>query len=134
VDKQNHRHTKDGFTLVEAMTTTVVLALGAVLIHEAFFISLDSYHYYTNYLNVLSWMDEKIWQVQDHLSRLGPSGDIETHGGFTKRNKNFEWGLSHHWIDEAQGLCEIDLALSWEEGQRKVRLSRTAYARYQQRQ
>lgn len=125
---------KKGFTLIEVMITTAVLALGTVLISEAFFISLDSFNYCSHYLNVAPFANEKIWQVQNSLSRLGPLAQIETAGIFTDRNKNFTWSLTQGLIDETEGLYRIDLALSWQEGQRRPKLLRTAYARYEEKE
>ena len=120
-----------GFTLIEVMVATAVLALGIVLIFEAFFISLDSFNYCSNYLNVATWVDEKIWQAQDALSHLGSQGFIETEGSFVNRNKNFDWNLSYNLIDVQPDLYKINLVLSWKEGRRKVRVSRAAYAIYE---
>jgi len=123
-----------GFTLMEVMTATAILSLGTVFIYEAFFISLDSFNYCSNYLNVASWGDEKVWQAQDNLTRLGPQAQIEDSGVFSNRNKNFSWRLSHDLIDEAGGLYKIDLTLSWKEGPRNVKLSRAAYAKYEKKE
>jgi len=122
--------TKFGFTLIEVMVTTAILSLGTVLIYEAFFISLNSYNYCSNYLNIVSLADEKIWQAQDSLSRLGSQAQVETKGKFINRNKNFTWELSYNSIEATQGLYRIDLILSWQQGPRKVKLLRTAYATY----
>lgn len=116
---------------MEVMVATCVLSLGTVLIYESFFITLDSFNYYSNYLDVASWMDEKIWQVQDNLSHLGSSGEVETTGEFANRNKNFRWNLSYNLI--SQNLYQIDLTLSWEEGQRKIKLLRSTYAMYEEK-
>jgi len=118
------------FTLIEVMVTTAILSLGTVLIYEAFFISLNSFNYCSNYLNIVSLADEKIWQAQDNLSRLGPQAQVETKGVFINRNKNFAWNLSYNLIEVTQGLYRIDLILSWQQGPRKVKLLRTAYATY----
>jgi prepilin-type N-terminal cleavage/methylation domain-containing protein len=123
---------KRAFTLLEVMVTTAVLSLGTVLIHESFFITLDSYDYCSNYFNVAPWMDEKIWQVRDNIIRLGSSSQIETSGTFTIKNKDFSWNLSHSLVEGAQDLHKLDLVVFWKEGQRKVKLSRTAYAKYAQ--
>ena len=106
------------FTLVEVMVASAVLSLGIVMVYEAFFISLDSFSYCNNFLNVASLADEKIWQAQDNLSRLGNLAQIESGGKFINRNKDFEWNLSYAPVDEASGLhtYRIDLSLSWQEG------------------
>lgn len=122
---------KKGFTLMEVMIATCVLSLGAVLINSSFFILLDSFQYCSHYLNIAPWMDEKIWQAQDNLSRLGPSSQIETAGIVTEQNKNFRWDLSYNSV--SQNLYQIDLILSWQEGPRKVKLLRSAYAFYEER-
>ena len=116
---------------MEVMIATCVLSLGTVLIYESFFISLDSFNYYSNYLNVAPWMDEKIWQAQDNLSRLGSSSQIDTTGEFRNRNKNFRWNLSYNLI--SQNLYQIDFTLSWQEGSRKVNLLRSTYAMYEEK-
>jgi len=121
----------NGFTLVEVMIATAVLALGIVLIHEAFFASLDAFGYYSNYLRVAPWADEKIWDAQDELRRLGPRADIEREGEFLGRNKNFRWNLSYGPLGETKSLYRVDLILSWQEGKRRVSLLRSAYAIYE---
>ncbi|MCM8796059.1 MAG: prepilin-type N-terminal cleavage/methylation domain-containing protein [Candidatus Omnitrophica bacterium] len=121
-----------GLTLMEVMVATCVLSLGTLLIYESFFITLDSFNYYSNYLNVISWMDEKLWAAQDTLSHFGSFGQIETQGEFIKRNKNFRWNLAYNLI--GNNLYQIDLTLSWQESQRKIKLSRTIYALYAEKQ
>ncbi|MCM8782370.1 MAG: prepilin-type N-terminal cleavage/methylation domain-containing protein [Candidatus Omnitrophica bacterium] len=120
-----------GFTLMEVMTATCVLSLGTVLIYESFFIALDSFNYCSDYLNVASWMDEKLWDAQDTLSRQGLSSQIETKGGVANRNKIFRWNLLYNLIGE--NLYQIDLTLSWKEGTREVKLVRSTYAMYEEK-
>lgn len=122
-----------GFSLIEVMVATVTLSLGTVLIYEAFFISLDSFNYYSNYLSVIPWMDEKVWQAQDDLSKFGALTQIGTTDEFQKAGKGkvFRWNLNYSLIDD--GLYRIDLNLSWQEGQRKVKLLRSAYAMYEEK-
>jgi prepilin-type N-terminal cleavage/methylation domain-containing protein len=121
-----------GFTLIEVMVTTVVLALTALLVYEAFFITLDTYNYCYNYLNVLSLANEKVWQAQDDLATSGVLSNIEEGGEFTNRNKKFLWSLSNSLISGSalQGLYRIDFILSWREGKRVAKISRTAFAIY----
>lgn len=122
-----------GFSLIEAMTAACILSLGTVLIYESFFITLDSFGYYSNYLNIASWMDEKLLAAQDSLNRFGSSGSIETAGEFVNQNKKFRWDLAYNLVDRTQELYQIDLTLFWQEGKRKIRLSRNAYAIYEEK-
>lgn len=126
---------KTGFTLIEVMIATAVLSLTTLLIYEAFFISLDTFNYCYNYLNVFSLADEKIWQAQDDISRFGRLANIAEKGEYIDRNKNFVWNLSNNSIADAlnQKLYKIDLILSWQEGNRNVKISRTAFAIYEKK-
>lgn len=122
-----------GFTLIEVMVAVAVLSLGIVLIFESFFISLDAFNYYFDYLNVASWVNEKVWQAQDNISRFAGLADMKTSGSFVIRNKKFTWNLSYGLTDGREKLYRIDLALAGQQGKRPIRLSRTAYAIYEER-
>ncbi len=122
-----------GFTLIEVMAAAAVLALGTTLVYRAFFISLDAYNYYFNYLNVASFADEKLWQAQDDLTRSGSVGATETMDTFINNGRGFHWKLSYGVIEKGQGedkLFRIDLELSWREGGREANLLRSGYALY----
>ncbi len=121
-----------GFTLMEVMVATVILSLGTVLIYSSFFTSLDSFNRYTNYLSVISWMDEHLWHAQDELTKLGAQAQLQSAGDFQNAGKDFKWGLNYSLIDD--GLYRIDLDLYWQQGQRKAGLSRSAYAEYKKRE
>lgn len=121
---------RNGFTLVEVMVATAILALGVVMIYQGFFISLDSLGYCLDYLRLSPLAEEKIWQAQDALSRLGPNSGLETSGSFIEGRRNFRWNLSYNSLDEPSGLYEINLSVIWQNGQRAARLSRGAYALY----
>ncbi|MBI3602539.1 MAG: hypothetical protein HY209_06595 [Candidatus Omnitrophica bacterium] len=113
------------------MVTTGVLSLGTVFIFGSFFISLDTYRYCAHYFNVMSWADNKLWEVQDSLSSLGPFALLQTSGRFTQKNTDYTWGVSYAPADSMGRLYKIDLVLSWQEAMRQVRLKRSAYARYE---
>jgi prepilin-type N-terminal cleavage/methylation domain-containing protein len=121
-----------GFTLVEVMVSTAILSLGVVFIFEAFFASLNSYNYYSTYLKFAPWMDEKIWEMQEALTHSGSAGGIATVGEFAQDNRKYIWNLNYHLIDRVASLYEINLTLSSPSGRRDKRLSRAAYAAYQE--
>ncbi|MFH1640550.1 MAG: hypothetical protein ABIA66_01165 [Candidatus Omnitrophota bacterium] len=101
------------------------------MIHEAFLTSLDAFSYYSYYLEVAPWMEEKFWQAQDSLTCLGEGAVIGSRGELVKKNKTFNWSLSYELIDGAQYLYKIALAVSWQEGRRTRRLQRSGYALYE---
>ncbi len=118
-----------GFTLVEVLVTTAVLSLGIVLIYRAFFTLLDSFGYYSNYLRVIAFADEKLWQAQDTLSCFGSDAGAGSSGRLNIQNKDFNWRLSVSPV-EAESLYRIDLTVNWQEGPRIRGLTRNAYALY----
>lgn len=75
-------------------------------------------------------MDEKIWQVQDSLARLGSNAQLETEGKLNTGSKDIIWNLAYNSIDETDSLFQINLALSWPQGRKTIKLSRSAYASY----
>jgi len=123
-----------GFTLIEVLVTTAVLSLGIVLIYRAFFTLLDSFGYYSNYLRVIAFADEKLWQAQDALSCFGPDAGAGSSGRLNIQNKDFNWRFSVSPIAGAGSnpplLYRIDLAVDWQEGPRIRGLTRNAYALY----
>jgi prepilin-type N-terminal cleavage/methylation domain-containing protein len=124
------------FTLLEVMLTVAVLSIGTIFVYQAFFNSLDAFNYCLNYLNVTSWMDEKIWQAQDSLAHFANLGRMLTDGKFVIGNKHFKWDLSYSQIDEVKKICKlykVDLAVSWQEGKRQIKLVKNAYARYEKK-
>jgi len=122
--------TERAFTLIEVMVTTAILSLGVVLIYNAFFISLDSFNYCSDYLAVAPLMDEKIWQAQERLNSEGALARLPENGRFNINNKEFNWYLKSTPVPGEQDLFKIDLRLSWRQGSRNKKLSRIAYAIY----
>jgi prepilin-type N-terminal cleavage/methylation domain-containing protein len=120
-----------GFTLVEVMVATAVLALAMVLIYQAFFISLDSFNYCADYLDVVSFLDEKIWLGQDSVSHSGTLIQTETQGEFVYNNRKFSWVLTQETIEGASDLYRIDGRLTFREGKKNIEVSRAAYAIYE---
>jgi prepilin-type N-terminal cleavage/methylation domain-containing protein len=128
--KNKKKSKKIGFTLLEVMIATTVLALGATLIYQSFFIALDSFNYYSTLLKIAPWMNEKIWQSQDGIRRLGPGATLSTNGQLEVNNKDIHWSLTYQSNDQAGSFYQVDLAVLWPQGARQVKLSRSAYAIY----
>jgi prepilin-type N-terminal cleavage/methylation domain-containing protein len=132
ISKKTGKSSLAGFTLLEVMITAVVLALGATLIHQSFFIAVDSFNYYSTLLKVTPWMDEKIWQAQNDLKHSGAAAAIPAGGLLEVNNKIINWGLTHNSLDSSldqkDSLYQVDLVLFWPQGPRQAKLSRSAYA------
>ena len=118
---------KKGFTLIELMMTTAILSFGIVAIYEALFVSIDTYGYYTRYLDTQTWVNERIWEIQSELMAARTLTEGQTSGQVLRGNKHFDWTMAVKQIDTDQQLYQVDLTLSWQEGDRKIRTVRTAY-------
>ena len=128
MSKIGNKRLRRGFTLLEVMITAAVLALGATLIYQSFFIAVDSFNYYSTLLKISPWMDEKIWQAQNELKHLGSAAVIPAGGQVEVNNKSINWNLAYHSLDQINTLHAVDLVLFWPQGARQVKLSRSAYA------
>jgi prepilin-type N-terminal cleavage/methylation domain-containing protein len=116
-----------GFTLLEVMLASVVLALGTVMIYQAYFSLLNSHAYMSEYLRLSPWMDEKLWEAQDVLAHGGGQAGIETHGGFLQGGRKFAWDLNISPISQREGLFDIELVVAKVAEKGNRRFSRNAY-------
>ena len=113
--------------MIEIMVTVAILSFGILAIYESFFISLDTYSYYTNYLNAQAWVSEKIWELEDQLISVYNPMVEDQNGSFTVMNKTFNWSVAVNPIDETNGVYRLDVSLFWKEGPRERFISRTVY-------
>ena len=123
---------KYSFTLLELVVAVAILASGIILVYEGFFVSLSAVSYSTNYINAQRWMGQKLWDVQDRLTRYETLLTQETSGSFFEEGKEFLWNLSYSLIEttEKVDLYKIILGVSWREGARKIKVVRSTYAQY----
>ena len=119
---------KRGFTLIEIMATVAILSFGILAIFESFFISMDAFGYYSNYLTAHWWINEKIWELENKLMQEEYL-KIESGGGvFKTANRNFRWSASVNPVDEANGVYKLDVSVYWQEGKRERFVYRGTYA------
>ena len=113
------------------MVTTAVLALGVVMVYQALFVCLDAFSYYSSYVDISGWMDEKLWEAQDELSRTGTFGLLDTSGEHGEGNRQYRWEIAGRQLDPAAGLYQAALTVSWRSGKKQRQLTRTAFALYE---
>jgi prepilin-type N-terminal cleavage/methylation domain-containing protein len=132
MNKKMSRNFLAGFTLIETMVATAILAVGTLLIYEALFMSLDSFNYCRRYLYIAPRADDMLWQAQNDLACFGSVGATGPSGEFYSDSRRVEWSLLHGEIDPKSKLYRIDLSLLWKEGSKNFRLSRSGYALYRE--
>jgi prepilin-type N-terminal cleavage/methylation domain-containing protein len=123
---------KPSFTLLELIVSIAIFSLGIVGIYEGFFTSLGAASYTKNYLKVQLWMEEKLWQLQDKLLRYKTLLTQKNQGSFTLGGKKFFWNFSYFLIEgtKERNLYEIVLRVRWKEGRRDIKLVRSTYVSY----
>ncbi|MFH1478838.1 MAG: prepilin-type N-terminal cleavage/methylation domain-containing protein [Candidatus Omnitrophota bacterium] len=121
-----------GFTLVEVMAATMILSLGLVLIYQSFFLSLDIYNYYSDYLAVSSFAGEKICEAEVSLERYGDNASPDTSGVFNIRNRLFNWKIDYDRIGEEPDLYKIEFNTLLKRGSKKIKFSRYAYVLHEE--
>jgi hypothetical protein len=122
---------KKSFSLIEVLSAVAVLSLGFVFIYQAFFVFLDLFSYYKDYLKLGFLLDEKLWEIEQ-IFRYNPQlQDIQTTGKFQIDNKDFYWNLNYELIDKESSLYRIDLSLTGKEGRRKINIWRSGFIFYQ---
>jgi len=118
---------KGSFTLIEILSAIVVLTVGFVFVYESFFVCLDLFHYYVDYLNLGLLLEEKLWEIKAVLFNNPASFVLDKDGEFMVDNKVFNWELNYELIDKQTGLYQIDLKLEGKEGRRKFKILRTDF-------
>ena len=107
--------------------TVAILAFGIVAIYEALFISMNTFGFYSNYLDTQDWVNEKISETQNQLTQAQLLEPGETSGQIVRDQKTFDWSVIISPVNEEQRLYKIDVTLSWKQGGKRVRTSRTVY-------
>ena len=125
------RRRERGFSFVEVMVTMVVMSLGVVMIYKAFFTSLNFINHVTYRLVALSLLDKRIADTEWLLKSQGVIS--LTQGARTEsvviHNKpvDFHFQTDFRNVGMLKGVYELELSLSWREGERDITVSRAVY-------
>jgi|YelNatPaOPRAMG01_1025707.scaffolds.fasta_scaffold09586_2 prepilin-type N-terminal cleavage/methylation domain-containing protein len=120
---------KLGFSLIEILLAVVVLSLGIAFLYRAFFVCLDLFGYYSDYLNLGIFLEEKFWQIKE-IFKNNPEADLEKNGIFLVKDKEFYYHLNFDLIDREDKLYQISLEVSPKTSARKKKFLRNCYISY----
>jgi prepilin-type N-terminal cleavage/methylation domain-containing protein len=115
-----------GFTLVEVMAATVILALGTLLLQGGLLRSAHLYGRYSNSLKASLWADDKLWDVRESIVFSNPPDPEGGEGSFTVDGRNFDWSLDVR--TQGEDLYRASLEIRWNEGNSPVAIRREIYA------
>ena len=120
---------KKNFTFIEIMLAVAILSIGSTLIYNSLFLILDTFKYYKVYLNIINFINEKIWFASNNLSHFGTLNNLDTEGIFDADNVNVKWNLVYFLTDETKNkkFYEINFYLKTE-GKRPLSINRISYA------
>lgn len=109
----------------------VILSIGLVAIYKAFFLSLDYSNHLTLRLNANVLLDEKISYIEYLFKEYQqlPLGNTQELERVVIHNKqvDFIYEIDFTSVDGLNNIFQLDISLSWAEGERKIRLSRSVY-------
>ena len=91
---------------------------------------MDAARYCSDYQKLAPWLDEKLWEAQDELSRFGPYRTMDQ-GQLSMNGRDFNWGVAFFEVGGARGLFQINATLSWKEGPRQKTILRSMYTLYE---
>ncbi|MFH1459964.1 MAG: prepilin-type N-terminal cleavage/methylation domain-containing protein [Candidatus Omnitrophota bacterium] len=123
--KKISNYNRKGFTLVEVMVATVILAVGIVAIFEIYLMSLDAINLFNDRLKAQLFINEKIAQLQnDFNSPLETFVTLNDAGIVKFGNKIFNWEVLLESKDLRQGLYLVKVRMSWFVGSKQYSVQR----------
>jgi len=121
---------KNGFTFIEIMVTLIVLSVGLVAILKSFVISVDQMSHLTNRLYATTILDNHISFVERMLKvdNALPISLEPTEGISTGAKKIiFHPKIKISEIQDYVEIFQLEINLTWVEGQYQRHLTRSAY-------
>lgn len=121
---------KQSLSLVETMVAVAVLSFGIILVCQGLLMTLGGFSYSVDYMNVLLWMDAKLWDLHDKLMHYNTIASEDTAGSVIIDNRKYQWHLSYNLIEGTKkaSLYELSLQVAWQNGMRNIKIPRTLYA------
>lgn len=124
-----------GFSLIEVMVASCILALGSLLLYQSFFVILDTLDYCSNLISASLEAEELL---NDSIVILGHSSEpprlLESGRLQTLSTRSGNWKLSYALVDSVKKkeasylLYRILLETNWKQARRQAGLSLTNYA------
>ncbi len=119
-----------GFTLVEALLSVVIIAVGTIFILQAFGQELTAAGISRDNIKAVLFLKEKMTEIEGEISRAGNPVSFPREGRFSGAGeKDFSWTLSFLPSELNKGLTEICLSCFWKSRGKTCRVNLATFAR-----
>jgi len=121
---------KHGLTFIEVMITVVILSVGIVAIFKTYIVSLDQMTHITNRIYVSTLLDDRVATIERHLrayKSLPLDMAQEEYINVGSKQLTFSRDLKISDIEDFVEIFNVDLSISWQEGDRDMKISRSSY-------
>jgi len=115
---------KDGSILLEALLSTVILAVSLTLIIQSMIASYRATVYVAQYTKAIFYIENKLSELR-LKGTIGAGVDLK--GEFSDQKYQYDLTTSHSGALSAPNLSEINLAVAWQSGKRKNNIEVKTY-------
>ena len=121
---------RNGYTIIEVMIATAILASATAVLFQTFLVSLDRSSYLSDRLMVSLALSNTLWEVGDGL-RQAPAESPhlpEFSGVQTLNGKRYQWNVHLQGLNHPPSFYLLDASFICQEKGRQIRATRAAYA------
>lgn len=123
----------NGFTLVEALLSVVIIAVGTIFILQAFGQEVTAAGIARDNVKATLFLKEKMSEVEGEILRTGNLINFSRGGQFSEAGeKDFSWTLSFLPSKLNEGLTEVWLSCFWKSRGKTCRINLATFVRQTQ--
>lgn len=119
-----------GFTLVEALLSVIIIAVGTIFILQAFGQELTAAGISRDNIEAVVFLKEKMTEIEGEILRAGNPVNFPREGRFSgSGEKDFSWTLSFVPSELNEGLAQIYLSCFWKSRGKTCRVNLATFVR-----
>lgn len=125
------RSLQTGYTLIELLLTVLILSVSIVAIFQSLILSLGRIQYLTHHMHATTLLDNRLAEIENMLRtykslpfELNHAETVDTGNG---KIVQFKQTMNLKPVDDYVDVFQLDLTLTWQEGDEQKQLSRSSY-------